>query len=381
MLEFVAYIGLFWSLIMTKRMIIMLLSLALLFGLITGWYFFKQSKINEYMKAMQFATATVSTTVANKENWKTFISETGSVVAINGVNVTTQASGIVSAILFKPGSMVHKGDILLDLDDRQLQANVDNAKAQLLYAEQNHREIKELFNVGAASKNSLETTQANLATAQANLAAAEAEISYLHIPAPFDGKIGIHQVNVGQYLQPGTAIASLQQLDPLYVQFAVAQQDLAQIHPDQDVEVSIDTNPNHIYHGKITAIDSTVDPDTRNAQVQATIHNDDMLLLPGMFAQINVLLAQADDVITLPQTAINYNLFGNSVLVAIPEDTQATDGKQIYVLKLQYVSTGEERKGSVAITKGLKGGEIVVNSGQLKVAEGSRVTINNSITP
>ena len=365
---------------MTKRMIIMLLGVALLFGLITGWYFFKQKKIHEYMAAMQYATATVSTTIAKKDNWMPFIAETGSVVAINGVNVTTQSSGIVSAILFKPGSIVKKGDILLDLDDRQLQANLANAKAQLLYAKQNHREINALFNVGAASKNSLETTQANLAEAQANLAAAQVQIAYLHIPAPFDGKIGIHQVNIGQYLQPGATIASLQQLDPLYVQFAVAQQDLGKIHVNQEVEVEIDTHPGHIYHGKISAIDSAVNTETRNAQVQATIRNDDMLLLPGMFAQVKVLLSHQNDVITLPQTAINYNLFGNSVLIALP-DGKTPDGKPMYVLKLQYVTTGEDRKGLVAITKGLKGGELVVSSGQLKVSEGAHVTINNSIEP
>jgi len=365
---------------MTKRMIIMLLGVAILFGLITGWYFFKQSKINQFMKAMQYATATVSTTIAKKENWKPFIAETGSIVAINGVNVTTQASGIVSAILFQPGSMVKEGDILLSLDDRQLQANLASAKAQLTYAEQNHKEIAELFAVGAASRNSLETTQANLDQARASVESAQVQITYLHIPAPFDGKIGINQVNLGQYLQPGTTIASLQQLDPLYAQFSVAQQDLGQIHVDQPVEISVDTNPDHVYHGTITAIDSHVNTETRNANVQATIANDDMRLLPGMFAQVSVILSHQDNVITLPQTAINYNLFGNSVLIATP-DGNTPDGKPMYVLKLQYVSTGEERKGLVAITKGLTGGELVVSSGQLKVSEGSHVTINNSVVP
>lgn len=365
---------------MKKRMIIMLIGMSVLFGLITGWYFFKQSKINEFMKAMQYATSTVSTTTVKKENWKPFIAETGSIVAINGVNVTTQASGIVSEISFKPGSMVKKGDILLSLDDRQLQANLANAKSQLLYAEQHHKEIAELYKVGAASRNSLENTQSDLGEMRANVEAAKVQITYLHIPAPFDGKIGINQVNLGQYLQPGTTIASLQQLDPLYVQFSVAQQDLGQIHVNQEVEVKVDTNPNHIYHGTITAIDSHANTDTRNTEVQATIKNDDKRLLPGMFAQIDVILSDKGEVITLPQTAINYNLFGNSVLIARP-DGNTPDGKPMYVLKLQYVTTGEERKGLIEITKGLKEGDLVVSSGQLKVSEGSHVTINNSITP
>ena len=365
---------------MKKRMIIMLIGLAVLFGLMTGWYFFKQSKINEFMQAMQYATATVSTTTAKKENWKPFIAETGSIVAINGVNVTTQASGIVSAILFQPGSLVKKGDILVDLDDRQLQANLASAQAQLLYAEQHHKEINALFKVGAASKNALENTQANLDEMRANIDEAKVKITYLHIPAPFDGKIGINQVNLGQYLQPGTTIASLQQLDPLYAQFPVAQQDLNKISVNQAVEVIVDANPDHVYHGTITAIDSQVNSDTRNANVQATIANDDLKLLPGMFAQINVILSHHDDVITLPQTAINYNLFGNSVLIATPAGN-TPDGKPMYVLKLQYVTTGEERKDLIEITKGLEGGELVVSSGQLKVSEGSHVTINNSVEP
>lgn len=365
---------------MKKRMIIMLIGLAVLFGLIAGWYFFKQSKINEFMKAMQYATATVSTTTAKKENWKPFIAETGSIVAINGVNVTTQANGIVSAILFQPGTMVKKGDILVSLDDRHLQANLASAQAQLLYAQQHHKETEALFKLGAASKNALENAQANFDEMRANIDAAKVQITYLHIPAPFDGKIGINQVNLGQYLQPGTTIASLQQLDPLYAQFSVAQQDLAKISVNQAVEVTVDANPGHVYHGTITAIDSQVNSDTRNASVQATIANDDLRLLPGMFAQVNVILSHRDNVITLPQTAINYNLFGNSVLIATPAG-KTPDGTPMYVLKLQYVTTGEERKNQIEITKGLSGGEIVVSSGQLKVSEGSYVTINNSVEP
>ncbi len=365
---------------MAKRMIIMLISVGILFGLIAGWYFFKQYKINQFMQAMKYTTSTVSTTIAKKENWKPFIAETGSIVAINGVNVTTQASGQVSAILFQPGSMVKKGEILVNLDDRQLQATLASNQAQLLFAEQNHTETHELFKVGAASKNALETTEANLNEARANIKSVEVQISYLHIPAPFDGKIGINQINLGQYIQPGTTIASLQQLDPLYVQFSVVQQDIDKIHVDQAVEVIVDANPNHIYHGTITAIDSQVNSDTRNVNVQATITNDDMKLLPGMFAQINVVLAHRDAIITVPQTAINYNLFGNSVLIAKPEGN-TPDGKPMYVLALQYVTTGEERKGMVEITKGLAGGEMVVSSGQLKVNEGSHVTINNSVEP
>jgi len=365
---------------MKKRMIIMLIGVAILFGLITGWYFFKQSKINEFMRAMQFATSTVSTTVAKKENWQPFITETGSIVAINGVNVTTQSSGIVSEILFQSGSMVKKGDLLLIIDDRDRQANLANFKAQLTLAEENYSETQELFNVGAAPKNALQTTQANLETAQANLKSAQVQIDYLHITAPFDGKIGINQVNLGEYIQPGATIASLQQLNPVYAQFAVAQQDLAKIQVGQTVEVSVDTNPDHLYRGKITAIDSEVNSETRNANVQATLENDDLKLLPGMFAQINIIFEKQDDVIVLPQTAINYNLFGNSVLIATP-DGKTPDGKPMYVLKLKYVTTGEKRKNLIEITKGLEGGELVVSSGQLKVSEGSHVTLNNSITP
>lgn len=363
---------------MAKRMIIMLVCVAILFGLISGWYFFKQHMIGQYVEAMKNATGTVSTTVAKKENWQPFIAETGSIVAINGVNVTTQSSGIVGQILFQPGSLVKKGDILLVLDDRKEQANLKNYQALLLLAEQNHDEVDDLFKVGAASKNSLEVATANLKTARANLITAQVQIDFLHIPAPFDGKLGISQVNLGQYIQPGTTIVSLQQLNPLYAQFTVAQQDLGKISVGQAVEVSVDTNPSHIYHGTITAIDSQVDNTTRNASVQATIKNDDLKLLPGMFAQVNVIFEQHADVITLPQTAINYNLFGDSVLIALP-DGKTPDGKPMYVLKLQYVTTGETRKGVVEITKGLKGGELVVSSGQLKVSDGMHVTINNSV--
>lgn len=365
---------------MKKRMIIMLICLALIFGSIIGWYFFKQHMIAQYMQGMQHATSTVSTVEAKKETWQPLLKEVGSLVAINGVDVTTQSSGIVSEILFEPGSMVKKGDVLLILDDRKEQANLANYQAQLTLAEQNYSEIKELFRVGAASKNSLEVVKANLETAKANVRSAQVQIDYLHIPAPFDGKIGINLVNLGQYIQPGTAIATLQQLNPLYVEFYVAQQDLNQLHIDEPVNVTVDSNPKHIYHGKITAINSKADSETRNIGVRATLNNDDLKILPGMFGHVNVILAEHHNVITLPQTAINYNLFGDSVYVAVPNG-KTPDGKNMYVLKLEYVTVGENRDNQVEITKGLKGGELVVSSGQLKVSEGSNVTINNSIEP
>lgn len=365
---------------MKKHMFIMLACLGVLFGAITGWYFFKQHMIAQFIHKMQQATATVSVVTAKKEIWSSSLTATGSLLALHGVNVTTQASGIVSQIQFISGSLVKKNQVLVILDDRKEQANVANYQAQLVLAQQNFYEISALFRVGATSKNAREVAQANLETARANLRLAQVELDYLHIPAPFDGKIGIRAIDLGQYIQPGVTIAALQQLNPLRVQFSIAQQQVNQITLGQRVEVRVDSHPGHVYSGEITAMDSQADPETRNIQVQATLENDDLKILPGMFAHIAVILRARQPVIALPQTAINYNLFGDSVYLALP-DGKTPQGKEQYVIELRYVTLGENHRHQVAIRHGLSGGELVVSSGQLKVSAGTHVTLNNSIQP
>jgi membrane fusion protein, multidrug efflux system len=366
---------------MMKRMITMLIALAILFGLITGWYFLKKKKIHEFVTAMQNAVATISTATAQEKTWSPYLSSVGSLQAVNGVDVTTQSSGgIITSIDFDSGSDVMKDDKLVQIDDRLDAANLKDSQAQLVLAQQTYDRDNKLFKQGSVSKSQVDTDMASLNEAQATVEYDLAEIEYKTIVAPFDGRIGISQVNIGQYITAGTNIASLQSLDPLYVQFSLPEQNLSQVSNGQAITLTSEASPDHTYKGTITAIDSLVDTDTRSITVQATIGNDDMNLLPGMFSQVKVILPEQDSVVTLPQTAINYNLYGDSVYV-VKRDGTDDEGKPRYKIKLKYVTVGERRGDEMQITKGVKEGEVVVSSGQLKLNDGDYVQINNSVEP
>lgn len=362
-------------------MIIMLVALAILFGLITSWYFLKKKKIHEFVSAMQHAVVTISTTTAKEKTWSPHLSSVGSLQAINGVDVTTQSSGgIITSIDFTSGTDVKKGDKLVQIDDRLDAANLKDSQAQLVLAQQTYDRDNELFKQGSVSRSQIDTDMASLNEAQATVEYDQAEIGYKTITAPFDGRIGINQVNIGQYITAGTNIASLQSLNPLYVQFSLPEQELSQISNGQAVSLTSQASPDHTYEGSITAIDSLVDTNTRSITVQATINNDDMRLLPGMFSQVKVILPEEKSVITLPQTAINYNLYGDSVYV-VKKDGTNNEGNPRYKIKLTYVTVGQRRDDEMQITKGLKEGDVIVSSGQLKLNDGDYVQINNSVEP
>ena len=372
---------------MKKRMAIMLISLAILFGLITAWYLLKQKKMGEFINAMQHATITVSTAKATSEQWTPFIPSTGTIEAVNGVNVSPQTSGIISEVFFTSGSTVEKGQALIQIDDRQQQASLKDYEAQLLLAQETYKRDTQLLKDGATSKSTVDSDLAALHEAEANVESTKVQIAYAHITAPFSGIIGINQTNLGQYITEGTTIAPLQAINPLYAEFSLPEKYLKQIQTDQEVEVIADAYPDHVYKGKITALDSQVSAETRGLTIQATIQNDNMKLLPGMFAHIKVMLPTKKNVVVLPQTAINYNLYGDSVYLVIPAKTSANQTateastQPDLVTKLQYVTTGERRNGEVEILKGVDAGDEVVSSGQLKVNDGEAVSINNSVEP
>lgn len=366
----------------------MLLSMAILFGLITAWYLLKQKKMGEFIQAMQHATITVSTVKAVSEEWSPYIPTTGSIEAVNGVNISPQISGIISETYFTSGAQVEKGQPLIQIDDRLEQATLKDFEAQLLLAQETYKRDAQLLKDGATSKSTVDSDMASLHEAEANVESTKVQIAYAHITAPFSGIIGINQTNNGQYITEGTTIASLQAINPLFAQFNLPEKYLKQVYKGQQVEVIADAYPEHIYTGEITALDSQLNSETRSLTIQATIQNDDMKLLPGMFANIKVMLPIKKDVVSLPQTAINYNLYGDSVFLVIPaeaaqisaQETENTTQKNL-VTKLQYVTVGERRGNKIEILKGVKVGDEVVSSGQLKVNDGEAVSINNSVEP
>ncbi len=364
----------------TKPMKIMLITLGVLFG---GIFLYKA--IIELMMKHYFAThtnpvVTVSTMTVDYSTWQPQLKSVGSLRATLGVNVTAQLGGMIKAIYFKPGSIVQADTPLVqqnaDSDIAQLQSLQANAElAKITYARD-----KAQYKVKAVSKQQVETDEQNLKSLTAQVAQQAAIVNKLTIKAPFSGRLGISQVNPGQYLNPGDAIVTLQSLDPIYVDFYLPQQALSQLQVGQNVVVTIDTFPGKQFGGKITTINPIVDTNTRNVEVEATLPNPNNLLTPGMFANVEVKAGKTASYLTVPQTAITFNPYGDIVFLVHPD---GKDENNQAILKVQqiFVTTGEARGDQIAVLKGIKKGDMIVTSGQLKLKNGSIVKINNTVQP
>jgi membrane fusion protein (multidrug efflux system) len=364
---------------MAKRMIIMLICLGILFGLVFGIYMIRKHKIAEAVAKFHPPATTVSSSKAKEETWESYLSAVGSITAISGVDVTTQTNGMVDKIYFTSGSIVKKGAPLVDLDDRLEVASLKNNNAQLALAKITYTRSLDLFKKGAQSKSTLDTDKANLEEAQANVESTQTQLSYFHIKAPFSGDIGIRQVDLGEYIQPGTSIASLQSLDPLYVQFYINEQDIKKISVGQSITLTTDAYPDKEYKGTVTALDSELNSSSRSISVIATVANKDMKLLPNMFAHVHIMLPEKRQIVVLPQTAISYNLYGDAVYIIKGKTDK--DGKSIQVADLVYIKVGERRGDTAEIISGVKVGDSVVSSGQVKLNSGAEVSINNTVEP
>jgi membrane fusion protein (multidrug efflux system) len=361
-----------------KRMGVMLLFLGILFGLIII-YKVAIHFIIKHAIAGQSHVVTVSSMTVGTALWQPHLSSVGSVRAIKGVNVTTELAGMVSTIFFEPGAIVKRGTILVEL-------NID-ADVALLHALQatealdliTYNRDKKQFEATAISKEQLDTDAANLKNMQAQVAQQAATVAKKIIQAPFDGRLVISDVNPGQYLNPGDKVVTLQQLDPIYVDFYLPQQTLSQIELGQTVNVVTDTFPDSTFTGKITTIDPIVATDSRNVEVEVTVANTKLQLIPGMFADVKIDTHKPRDYITVPQTAISFNPYGNIVYVI--SKTKDKNNKDQLTVKQRFVTTGETRGDQVTVLKGLKAGEVIVTSGQLKLKNNDAVAINNAIQP
>ncbi|MDA8140871.1 MAG: efflux RND transporter periplasmic adaptor subunit [Desulfobacteraceae bacterium] len=364
---------------MIKRMIIMLVCVGLLFGGIFGYKAFVGHMIAKAMSAQRMPSVTVSTTTAQEQTWQPRIEAVGTVRAMRGVDVTTEIAGLVRDITFQSGDDVREGQVLVQLNADADRALLHSLQAEAELARTTFARDQQQFNVKAVSKATLDAAQFDLKSKEAQVAQQAAIVEKKTIRAPFSGHIGITTVNPGQYLNPGDKIATLQAYDSVYVDFLVPQQDAAQVALEQTVAAATNTYPNRSFAGTITAINPAVDPQTRNLQVEATIPNPKHELLPGMFATVQVQAGQAQQFLTLPQTAVTYNPYGETVFVV--EKKEAAQGPPELIAKQTFVTTGATRGDQVAITEGLKAGDTVVTSGQLKLKSGSPITVNNEIQP
>jgi len=365
---------------MLKRMVIMLAVTGLVLGAVFGFEAFKSVMIGKFLKTLANPPQTVSTMVAHSQEWQSQLEAVGSLRAVNGANISGQISGIVSAIHFESGADVKKGALLLELMAADDIAHLEALKATATLAQITLDRDRTLVKTNAVSQQTVSTDEGNLKNAKALVAQQQALVDYKSIKAPFSGRLGIRQVDLGQYLAAGTAIVTLQQLDPIYVDFYVPQQALAQIKIGQKTTAKVDTFPNRTFDGKILAINSQVDPATRNVQVRVTMANTDNLLLPGMFATVDIDTASPQKFITLPQTAIAYNSYGNIVYLVDDKGKDAKGQPQL-VARQTFVTTGATRGDQVAVLTGIKEGDTVVSTGQVKLHNGSPIIVNNTVQP
>lgn len=365
---------------MLKRMVIMLALTALVLGGVFGFEAFRASMIQKVMASLANPPQTVSTMVARSEDWQPQLAAVGSVRAVNGASLSGQVPGIVSALHFESGADVEKGDLLLELSAEDDIAHLAALKATAALAKITYDRDSALGKSKAVSQQVVDSDRGNLLSAEALAAQQQALVDYKSIKAPFSGRLGIRQVDIGQYLAAGTPIVSLQQLDPIYVDFFVPQQALAQIKVGQAVSAKVDTFPDRTFAGTISAINSQVDTTTRNVLMRATVQNKDELLLPGMFATVDIDVGAPQRYVTLPQTAIAYNSYGDIVYL-VEDKGKDENGQPLLVARQAFVTTGATRGDQVAVTGGIKEGEVVVTAGQIKLRNDVPLKIDNTVQP
>jgi membrane fusion protein, multidrug efflux system len=364
---------------MLKRMLFMLGVVAVLLGSL-GFVKYRQIQTAIAQGAsFQPPPTAVTTIVAQRETWPTTLDIIGTVEAIHGVTVSADLPGAVAKIYFDSGQWVHEGDILVDLDTRQEQAQLAETEAQRDLARINYGRTQQLVNQGVMAKTEFDNVTAQQKVTEGQVGEIRATIARKTIRAPFSGVLGIRQVNLGQYLAAGQAIVSLQSLDPIYVNFGVPQQNTGQVGVGRTLRITSNDFPGLQFTGRVTALDSVVNESTRNLQVQTTLSNSQNKLRPGMFVQVSVGLGANTPVIVLPASAINYAPYGDSVFVVT--DLKDDKGKTYRGVRQQIVKLGGSRGDQVGVVSGINPGDEVVSSGVFKLRNGAAVQINNKVQP
>ena len=364
---------------MTKRMIWMLTVATAFIALIAGVKFKQVQTAIAQASSFQPPPEAVTTTLARREQWSATLQEIGTMVAVQGVTVSADLPGIVERIAFDSGRTAHAGDVLVQLDTSQEQAQLVAAESQRDLARLNLDRARGLADEGIVSRADFDRAAAEHKQAEARVGEIRATIERKRIRAPFTGILGLRQVNLGQYLTGGAAVVSLQSLDPIYANFAVPQQEVTRLRVGGEVSVSAEGMAGAAAVGRITAIDSIVNDATRNVGVQATLVNADGRLRPGMFVETRIELGTGTSVIALPSSAINYAPYGDSVFVVT--DVQGPNGQKYRGVRQQFVKLGGARGDQVAVLSGVEPGEEVVTSGVFKLRPSVAVHINNDVQP
>src|SRR5262245_13014755 len=363
---------------MKKRMIITVAALAVFFVAIASVKFLQiRAAIAQYANWQQPPEA-VTTIVAHEEPWTTSLSAIGSVEAVHGVIVSADLPGLVNAVNIDSGRHVAAGDVLVRQDTRQEKAQLDAAESQRDLANLNLARGRQLLDKGVVAQAEFDRLDAEAKQAEARVGEIRATIDRKRIRAPFNGVLGIRQVNLGQYLKGGDPVVPLQSMDPIYVNFALPQGDVAALKLGAEVTVTADSVAG-LFAGQVTAINSVVDQATRNVTVQATFRNPRGLLRPGMYVDVQASRGSVQQVIALPASAVSYAPYGNSVFIV--SQLKDPKGKTYVGVSQRFVKLGAGRGDQVAIVSGLKPGEEVVTSGVFKLRNGAGVFVNNKVRP
>jgi membrane fusion protein (multidrug efflux system) len=354
------------------------------FGILALFFALADVKAFQFRKMasmpMMMPATTVSSATVKDEDWAPMLSAVGSVSAVQGAVVSTELGGVVAEIGFPNGGEAKKGEVLLKLDSSSEEAQLHTAEADLELARANLQRTRDLTERKVVSKQELDAAQSAFGQKQGTVDNMRAFIVKKQVQAPFDGELGIRQVNVGQMINAGQQVVSLQALDPVYVDFALPQQEISKLAPGLKAQVRTDAIPGREFTGKLTALNSMVDTVTRNVTVQATLENADHALKPGMFVKIDIVLPQRSKTLVIPGSAVSYAPYGDSVFV-IENKKDPKTGKKSQTLRQAFVRIGEARGDFVSVTQGLKAGDVVVSTGVFKLRNGMPVTINNDLAP
>ncbi len=372
-----------------KRMIWMLVAALVIFGGVFGIKAFFGAQTNKFFDNMPQPPSAVSSAVARSQRWSNDAESVGTFVAVNGTDVTTEAGGVVRAIEFEAGQPVQAGDVLIRLNTTNEEATLRSLEAASRLASVQRDRWSQLAKDQLVSKDEAQQRVTNAATAQAQADAQRALLAQKTIRAPFSGVLGLRRVNLGQFVNPGDPIVSLQQLNPIYLDFSLPERQMGQVQEGTMVRATVDSMPGKTFEGRITAVEPQVDASTRNFKAQATLQNENGALRPGTFAHVGFALGGERDVVVIPQTAVSFNPYGNAVFVISKVKRKAgetgMDGKPVtgdkLVVQQRFVTTGATRGDLIAVTSGLKPGEQIATSGLLKLRNDAEVTINNKVQP
>lgn len=358
-----------------RRTIIVVIVVGVLLAGLVGFKLFGFYMFKQFMAHAPQPAQTVTTIIASSSDWQPELTAVGSLRAVHGVNITTELAGLVRSVEFKSGEDAKPGQVLVQLNADSDVATLHSLQAAAELAATVYARDKVQFDAQAISQAQLDADAADLKNKRAQAAAQAAIVEKKALRAPFAGRLGITTVNPGQYLNTGDKVVSLQSLDPIYVDFRLPQEQLTLVHPGSQVRLTSDAYPKSSFSGKVNALDPAIDTASRNFQAEATVPNPDHKLMPGMFARVAVEAGEVQHYLTLPQTAITYNPYGSTVFLAVKDAAGKRTAQQT------FVTTGPTRGDQVAILKGVKDGDEVVTSGQLKLKNGTALEISTAATP